>query len=78
MIRLGALLAAIIASILLWHECGEDICVFCYRIGLGALTMVRSHALVPVPAYIRNVARKRTACSNRSGICSTPSTTSRD
>ena len=29
MIRLTAVVAAVMASIVLWHECGEDIGVFC-------------------------------------------------
>ena len=78
MIRLTALIAAIIASIVLWHECGEDIGIFCYRIGLGAFTTLRSHALVPVPVPVRTIARTRTECSNRSAISSIHFTTSKD
>ncbi len=78
MIRLTVLIAAIIASIVLWHECGEDIGVFCYRIGLGAFTTLRSHTLVPVPVSVRTVARTRTECSNRSVISSTRFMTSKD
>ena len=78
MIRLTALIAAIIASIGLWHECGEDMGVFCYRIGLGAFTTLRSHRLVPVPVPVRTIARTRTECSNRSVISSTHFTTSKD
>lgn len=78
MIRLAALISAMIASLLLWHECGQDICVFCYRIGWGALATVRTRALVPVAAYSRNFARTRSFCSNRFGIFSVLSTTSKD
>jgi hypothetical protein len=78
MIRLTALIAAIIASIVLWHECGEDIGVFCYRIGLGAFATLRSHALVPVPVPVRTIARTRTECLNRSVISSMHFTTSKD
>jgi hypothetical protein len=78
MIRLTALIAAIIASIGLWHECGEDMGVFCYRIGLGAFTTLRSHALVPVPVPVRTIARTRTECSNRSVVSSIHFTTSKD
>ena len=78
MIRIGALIAAVTASLLLWHECGEDIGVFCYRIGLGAFTTLRSHTLVPVPVTVRTIARTRTECSNRSVISSTRFTTSKD
>jgi hypothetical protein len=78
MIRLTVLVATIISSIVLWHECGEDIGVFCYRIGLGAFTTLRSHTLVPVPVSVRTIARTRTECSNRSVISSTLFTTSKD
>lgn len=78
MIRLAALSAAVIASIVLWHECGEDIGVFCYRIGLGTFTTLRSRTLVPVPVPVRTIARTRAECSNRSVISSTHFTTSKD
>jgi hypothetical protein len=78
MIRLTALIAAVIAFLVLWHECGEDLGVFCYRIGLGAFTTVRSRTLVPVPVPVRTIPRTRAACSNRSAISSTHFTTSKD
>jgi hypothetical protein len=78
MIRLTGLIAAIIASIVLWHECGEDIGIFCYRIGLGAFATLRSRTLVPVPVPVRTIARTRTECSNRSVISSTHFMTSKD
>ena len=34
---------------LLWYECREDLSLFCYRIGCGALTEVRSRALEFAP-----------------------------
>ena len=71
MIRLAALLAAVITSVVLWYECGEDIVVFCYRIGLGAFTMLRTRALVPVPASQMSFSRNRSACSNPSSTFST-------
>ena len=37
MIRPGVLLAAIGSLVFLWHECGQDAGVFCYRIGWGAV-----------------------------------------
>ena len=77
MIRLTVVFSAIIGSLLLWHECGEDISIFCYRIGWGTLASVRSRALVPLAAYSRNFVRMRRPCSNRSGIFSIPSTTSK-
>jgi hypothetical protein len=78
MIRLGALIAAVAASLLLWHECGEDIGAFCYRMGLGAFTTLRSRTLVPVPVRAQTIARTRAACSNRSAISSTLFMTSKD
>jgi hypothetical protein len=78
MIRLTVLIAAVTASLLLWHECGEDIGVFCYRIGLGAFATLRSRALVPAPVPIRTIARTRAECSNRSVISCTRFTTSKD
>jgi hypothetical protein len=77
MIRLGAMIAAVTASLILWHECGEDIGVFCYRIGLGAFTTLRSRTLVPVPVPVRIILRTRAACSNRSDTSSTLFTTSK-
>jgi hypothetical protein len=73
MIRLGALVAAVIASIVLWHECGEDVGVFCYRIGLGAFTALRSPTPIPVAASQLNLSRDRFACSNPSSTFSTRS-----
>jgi hypothetical protein len=78
MIRLTVLIAAITTSLLLWHECGEDFGVFCYRIGLGAFTTLRSRTLVPVPVPVSIIPRTRTACSTRSVISSTLFTTSKD
>jgi hypothetical protein len=78
MIRLTALIAAIIASIVLWHECGEDIGVFCYRIGLGAFATLRSQTLVAVPVSQIHRSRNRSACSNPSSTFSTRYTAPRD
>lgn len=78
MIRLGALIAAVIASLLLWHECGEDVGVFCYRIGLGAFTTLRSRTLVTVPASQINLSRDRSACSIPSSTFSSRSTVQTD
>ena len=74
MIRLGWCLVAFAAYVLLWHECGENPVVFCYRIGWSALTTARVRALVPV----RVSQRTSTACSNPSVIFSKRSTMSKD
>jgi hypothetical protein len=77
MMRLDAWLGCFSALVLLWHECGENPAIFCYRIGSGSFTTARSRALVPVLATPRTV-RNSTACSNSSATFSTPSTMSRD
>ena len=81
MIRIALLFAALGSLILLWHECGEDLAVFCYRIGMGAFMGLRSRALVPVP--VRNsidysAARTRSACLTPSFESSTRFTTRMD
>ena len=73
MIRIASLVAAIIALLVLWHECGEDVGVFCYRIGLGAFTALRSRTLVPIRLVSNHFARTRPACSNPSFTFSTRS-----
>jgi hypothetical protein len=80
MTRLAAVLAAVMAYIVLWHECGEDVGVFCYRIGLGAFTTLRSRTLVPVPVPASQIilSRNRFACSNPSSTFSTRSIAPRD
>jgi hypothetical protein len=80
MIRLTSLIAAIIGSVVLWHECGEDMGVFCYRMGLGAFMTLRSHTLVPVPVPASQISlsRNRSACSNPSSTFSTRSTAQMD
>lgn len=79
MIRPGMLLAAFGSLIFLWHECGQDLPVFCYRMGVGAVTGLQRRGLVLVPAGFPIhffAARNRTACltpSVTSSICfSTP------
>jgi hypothetical protein len=74
MIRFAVFFAAVITSVVLWYECGEDIVVFCYRIGLGAFAMLRTRALIPVPVAQMNFSRNRSACSNPSSTSSTRST----
>lgn len=72
MIRPGMLLVAFGSLIFLWHECGEDLPVFCYRIGLGAVTGVRKRALVLVPTGFPNYF----AAARNKSECLTPSVTS--
>lgn len=78
MTRLGALLTAVIATLILWHECGEDLGVFCYRIGWSVLAALRSRALVLAPVSLPNRMRVRAECSKSSDIFSTRCITQRD
>ncbi len=81
MTRISMWLAALTMLLLLWHECGEDVGVFCYRIGLGAFTSLRSRALVPVPvrdSLHPSAARNNTECSTPSFTFSIRSTTQMD
>ena len=74
MIRLSACLAVFTMLLLLWHECGEDVGVFCYRIGLGAFTSLRSRNLVPVSvsdSLHSSIARNNAECSTQSFTSST-------
>lgn len=52
------------ALILMWYECGENLPVFCYRIGCGALVKVTSRAF-PRAAEppVLTAARKNLECS---------------
>jgi hypothetical protein len=81
MIRLSALLAGLTMLLFLWHECGEDVGVFCYRIGLGAFTNMRSRSFVLAPvtdsANLSTV-RACSECSTPSSTFSTRSTTPKD
>jgi hypothetical protein len=77
MIRRASWLAPLNAFVLLWHECGENLAVFCYRISRGALVTARARGYMNIPAaqiFHRNSAD----CSNPSVIFSTPFTTSKD
>jgi hypothetical protein len=74
MIRLGLWLAVLTAYAGLWHECGENPLVFCYRIGWSIFATRRFGALVPVRVSLRTSA----ACSKPSVIFSKRSTMSKD
>jgi hypothetical protein len=74
MIRLGCLLIASGAYVLLWHECGENPLVFCYRIVWSAFVTMRGRALAPVRVFSRTSA----ACSNPSLTFSKRSTMWKD
>ena len=44
MIRRAWSFAVVNALVLLWHECGEDLAVFCYRITRSGAMWIRSRA----------------------------------
>jgi hypothetical protein len=69
MTPLNAFSAMLLAMGILWQECGQDLGIFCYRIGCGALTAAHSRALALAPvsqAVLRTSARKIDACSKPS------------
>jgi hypothetical protein len=66
---------------LLWHECGQDFALFCYRIGYSAVTVMHSRALelAPVSLGLAKISTRKThACSNPSSIFSAHSTILKD
>ncbi len=76
---LSAWYAVFAGAGLLWHECGHDFGVFCYRIGCGVFSAARERVfeLVPLRATM-NPARTTAACSNRSFTFSARYTTPKD
>lgn len=66
MIRLSVLVSLVCVTILVWHECGENPAVFCYRIGHGIFHSARGRGLVLAPVRLRTT----TACSTRSSTYS--------
>jgi hypothetical protein len=76
MIRSNGWYALMAAGMLLWHECGYDLGVFCYRIGCSAFCAAGQRAFELVP--LRALARTNPACSSRSFIFYVPSTTPKD
>jgi len=80
--RAATMLSLICILILMWHECGENPAVFCYRIGHGFFKSARNRALAPVPvstvARMPMTQRTNTACSIRSSTFSVRSIIPRD
>jgi hypothetical protein len=72
MTRLSVLFPTICILVLIWHECGENPGIFCYRIGNGAFKLVRGRQLAPVP--ISSVTHSRVA-QRTSSACLNPSST---
>lgn len=64
---------------LLWYECGDDFCVFCYRIGCGLFTLARQRAVELAPLVVsRTAMRTKAACLNRFFTFSALYTTPKD
>jgi hypothetical protein len=74
MIHLGWWLTVFTTAVVLWQECGENPALFCYRIGWGTFSGLRSRTLAP----IRLSARNESFCWNPSATCSTRFTTSKE
>jgi hypothetical protein len=68
MTRLSVLFSTICILVLIWHECGENPGIFCYRIGSGAFKLARTRQLAPVPisSHSRVAQRTSSACLNSS------------
>ena len=43
--------AVVNALVLLWHECGEDLAVFCYRITRSGAMWIRSRAEIIAASF---------------------------
>ena len=82
MSRHVALFSAMCILVLIWHECGENPAVFCYRIANGALKLLRTRQLAPVPissvTHSRVAQRTRSACLNSSSTFSVRCITQKD
>jgi len=77
--RMNAWYALFSALGLLWYECGDDLGVFCYRIGCGLFTVARQRAVERAPlAVTRTAMRTKAACSNRFFTSSALYTTLKD
>ena len=74
MTRLGYWLAAMAALLVLWWECGENLAIFCYRMGVTLFSRVCPGRLLPPGGRAEDAA----LCSRPYKACSTPSTTLRD
>lgn len=71
MIRPAWWLLLACAIVGLWQECGENLAIFCYRIGWEMISNLRARALFLVPVSVRSEA----ACWNPSFTSFTHSTT---
>ena len=44
------------AAMVLWEECGENLAIFCYRIGWEVISNVRARTLFLIPVSVRTEA----------------------
>ncbi len=69
MMRINWWLPVVAAVVILWHECGENFAVFCYRIGM---TLCARSGEIFLPGAAQRVP---VACSNPCFTSCAPSTT---
>ena len=56
MIRPAWWLLLVCAAVVLWEECGENLAIFCYRIGWKAITQLRVGTILLIPLSVRSEA----------------------
>jgi hypothetical protein len=82
MIRLSAVVSSFCILVLIWHECGENPGLFCYRISHGFFKSARNRALVAVPVtaavHLPMTQRTHAECLTRSSTFSVRSIIPRD
>jgi hypothetical protein len=71
MIRRAQWYPALSHMVVVWEESGENLALFCYFMGWGALAMLRAHVVAP----ILSSKRLETVCSNPSSTFSVNSIT---
>jgi len=74
MMRSAWWLLPVVAVVVLWQECGENLAIFCYRISCELLSNLRARALVLVPVTVRSEA----ACWKLSSTSFVHSTTPKE
>ena len=73
----GSWLALCGGLLIVWNESGENIFIFCYRIGWGAFSVIRARTL-PLVTISSNLTRTAAACCTQSFISSAPFTILKD
>ncbi len=69
MMHLNWLMVLLASALVQWQESGENPALFCYLIGWGTYSNLRSRAMAPIPV----TQRQKTHCLSSSGNCSTVS-----